>query len=277
MSGNADHDSIGRYLSLEGHLVHMCLTSGLTLLCKSNIGNLKGNFYLSTLQLAVGLERLCKISIICAWLRDGGIPADMAGQMKNWGHDIKSLAKEVSELYEGIDIRLDEIGSGSTAYGEVLALISDYGCRDRYFNIDRIAALTRASDPLQGWGNVLECIFDSNLSKSERAGCEAEAVELGKTLDKRVRIHDSGLDGDPITPQSLARMSMLCRKYTPYAAAYVVDFVREVRTALEAVVEIIQSSSPGQSDSACKIPYMHEFVDFSVVPWEAAVRKRRWP
>jgi hypothetical protein len=125
-------------LQQEGHLIHSCLTYGLTALRHSRVDQ-KGQFYTAFFQLSIGLERLMKTNLVIAHMARHKFASPTKKELQSFGHDLLSLFEACKQIkIPSTSSQLDVISPGTIAH-EIVSFLGEFAKSTRYFNLDGLA------------------------------------------------------------------------------------------------------------------------------------------
>jgi hypothetical protein len=140
--------------SQEWHLIHQesslvssCLFKGLTDLRRASINN-KGLFYTAFYNLAIGLERLLKLTLIIEHMRTHNLSCPTSGYIRRLGHNLIQLLNECQKCANTINISCDLTFYSSAIKQDILSLLNDYSNGLRYHNLDALVGQSNGRDPL---------------------------------------------------------------------------------------------------------------------------------
>lgn len=132
-------------------LIGNSFASGLTSLRKANL-HTKGFFYQAFFQLSIGLERLCKLTLILDKLLNSGKSTTIK-ELKSYGHNINDLIDQVlSKIPHETDEVMD-LGQDNAIRHALINHLTKFAEDTRYYNLNNLSGENSKDEPLILWHN----------------------------------------------------------------------------------------------------------------------------
>jgi hypothetical protein len=264
-------------LQKEGYLIRSALTSGLTALRNSNIGN-KENYYTGFFELAIGLERLMKtIIIINLMAKDGLSESVQLNLRKEFDHNLLDLYTSCTSLSQLLETTKPfRIKPASIEY-TILGFLSDFANQDRYHNLNILTGNNRTADPLNGWNEILETIITKHLSKKRLDSILEKSLPIASMLSKNSFVLAHGLDDKQINIVDMLVLPQLQDIGAKYAVFHIMNLLAQLKGLLENVTHIAVLAHSDEQREKPIVPFMGEFLDFIWLDKRYILRKKRWP
>jgi hypothetical protein len=199
-------------LQQEGHLIHSCVTTGLTALRNAHVGD-KGPYYTGFFQLSIGLERIMKAVVILDHMAENGLKPPTTAVLRNYGHNLITLFESVRKVHTSIEPHpLTAVQAGSIEY-EILEHLSDFANGARYFNLDTLSSGRAHGDPLIRWNRILARIVADDVPAREKARVGFEAGVVADALSGHAMFVVHGLDKQLLSYDEafkLPALSLVC-------------------------------------------------------------------
>lgn len=238
-------------LANEMALANQMIGTGLTAIRKANLAN-KGVYAEAFFNLSIGLERMGKLIFILhhCYTHGGTFPTDK--DLKNLGHDIKSLfahAQTVRELYPSNN-ELSPWTDCKIADAIIMHL-SHFAARTRYYNLDylTVGKATKSSDPLASWQRlVITPILKKHYSEKARKKDEQQSHLMNALFGDAIMVRFTSETGKPIDNyKDLSNQTNANIHGNKWAQLYLLRIVRFLALTLDSL-----------SDKAYELRY--EFV-----------------
>jgi len=262
-------------LQREGYLFRACLINGLNSLRWATASD-PGRFYSAFFDLSIGIERTLKSIIVVDMLARG--EATTNHKLRHYSHDLNALFNKVSELRgarneTGIH-PLAVFGSDSIER-DLIAFLSDFAIRTRYFNLDALSSPQTVVDPLVKWGELLKRLVRENVSASRARRIVEESNALASILEDSTFVMRHDLDGTQMDLEAMLATPRLQELGCRYAVYHVIRIIDGLREAISNVMYRAIQREAGHAPAI--VPHMYEFLDFAYANRTYVLRKKRWP
>jgi hypothetical protein len=247
------------YLALvrEAGIAAELLASGVTALGKANYAQ-HGWYNQAFFNLSIGLERAAKISIIVDYALDhsGIFPSNQ--ELKNCGHDIKTLLDRVEEISRRRRTAKEFAERPSTAIHQgIVETLTEFAQVARYYNLDFLRGRSRASgDPLALWmARVGKPILEKHYPQKQRDKDRQKAKKLEENMSRVVSfIHHHTEAGVPLESfEAAALHSSETEVIQKYGRLYTLQIIRFLSYLLSDLGKI------ARRNSVERIPYLNDF------------------
>ena len=262
-------------LTLEGHLLHASLTHGLTALRAAEVSN-KGTFYTAFFQLSIGIERLMKVILVIDHMAKNRMATPTNDALKKKGHDLITLFDYLHSLPDLTPNPLAVIDRMQLPF-KILAFLSGYAKRSRYYNLDALASAAVTADPLVEWHRIVEDILSTDVSAKQRAGITKRAVAAVHPSWDRTLIIGQTLEGRPMTLADAAIMPQEHDMTARYAVWHILEIMQPLKVLLGDAVDRSHATARVAGMIDCPVPYMTEFLDFFYPNKKDILTKKKWP
>jgi hypothetical protein len=263
-------------LQQEGYLIQSSLLSGLQHLRNARLDT-KGEFYTALFQLSIGLERLMKATFVINYMRENQLETPSNRELREFGHGLVKLFDHLSSI--NVPSRqnpLKTIVSGSIER-MILAVLDEFASGSRYYNLDKLVAISKSRDPLEEWNSVIERILVDDVRPSVKNRISHQSVVLGGILARSSFVLATDLQKRPldtITAISLPQKHEIAARY---AVNYTMNVIRALAEQLDDVCHLVLSGPDRNHSMAQPIPYMNEFFSFTYYSRSQILRKKKWP
>jgi hypothetical protein len=243
----------------EGHLLQGCLRSALVSLLKSSSVE-RGPLYAALFNYSIGLERLLKLSLILEHCiaNKGVFPSH--GQIKAYGHNVRTLYKAVRKVAERFHVEIPEALRCDELDVRLIELLAAFATSGRYFNLDALTDGGKSADPLPEWGRILAEVYERDLPPLTRASHEERVEALADSMKATtVYMSATGFDGGA---QSYEDFFADHGKITLVMPEVVWRFSRILYPLQMLVFELDQPLHSGNAGDPEDFPHMWEFCAF---------------
>ena len=254
-------------LQHEGFLTHSCISSGLTEIRNANIGDSKGRFYTGFFQLTIGMERIAKLVLIVDHMLENNKLSSIGKPMKEFGHDLERLYGAVKQI---VDRRILDVSWGfNPQQKRILSFLAKFAKRTRYANIDIIVG-NAANDPLSEWNDILQDIFNNEVSAIKKQRMVESAKKFEYALSEYWYVCANDLSKSNLNLNNWLSFPQIIEEASRRAIVHLVTLIYPLTEVLGQLADI--SRDQGMED----IPYMSEFYHFLRVDERTMLNKKKW-
>ncbi|HSI20795.1 MAG TPA: hypothetical protein VLA04_03795 [Verrucomicrobiae bacterium] len=253
-------------LANEAGLAAGHLMAGVTAMSKANYAE-KAFYYQAFFSLSTGLERTCKLILICNHFltNDQTFPTEKV--VRSYGHNLEELVEHVSRLGRVKD--LDYPLPSSEIHKEMLRVLSTFATNGtRYYNIDTVLGKAlNYEDPLADWYKsvVLRCWQDC-VRPSVKHTVESNARMVGALLGQFTFIQHTSEEGEPLNEVYEASLRTgIWERSAPYVRLHALQWSRFVG-------ELLSSFSYNHAD----FPVFSEFYGKFYNPDSYLKSRKTW-
>lgn len=176
------------------------LCAGYTQIRKANYAS-RGVYFQAFTSLSTGFERIGKLCYLLIYSieHDGKFPSDKH-MKKDIGHDILKLYKLILDFKNKYNIEYDFLQElNEDIYQSILNVLSRFGRRERYSNIDLLVENINYEDPISVWFRDVDLvIFKENISERKKEKIKMDAALMHALTSDFVMIAHTGEDGSEI-------------------------------------------------------------------------------
>lgn len=142
---------------------------GATQIRKANYA-FKGLYYEAFTCLSAGFERIGKLCLILDYyINNNGTLPDF-DYLKKIGHDLVKIYDKSSEVTQKHDITFHFLNNlDAEIYQNILKILSDFACSDRYSNINILSQGKQQNDSIANWSNTIDqYIYEKYVSHRKK-------------------------------------------------------------------------------------------------------------
>jgi hypothetical protein len=259
----------------ESSLISSCLFTGLTDLRNANIHD-KGLFYTAFYNLAIGLERLLKLTLIIDYMHCNNLQCPTSKYVRAYGHDLIKLSQACQQRADAIDLPCDLKFSSSIRKQELVAFLNDYSNGLRYHNLDTLQGNASGRDPLASWNDIINSIYMDEVSGRKKINIESKAQILANSIREYSIILHHGLDQSELDVDTFTLQPAQINASAPYAIVHVIEIVNEINKLHFKVADMIslECSKQGKPDY---VPYVQEGYSVFNNSRRYLLDKKKWP
>jgi len=258
------------FLQQEGHLIHSCLTAGLTQLRSANVGN-KGAFYAASFNLSVGMERLLKSIFIIDHMLEHNLTSPDDTQLRKHGHNLVGLYDLAVSSAQKHNVLLPSRCSLDNTNQEILRLLGDFAKSTRYYNLDVLtkpSACAKNKDPLTHWNDIIKATLEQNVRGKYKTKISDSAHKIAPII---ISLGCHNLDQTPVSSEDIVALPALHDRAMKYVVLRIVMILLPIRDLISAL-----------SLKACAypeppFPQMDEFLEWLLDDRQYVLSKKRWP
>jgi len=122
-------------LQQEGFITRSCITTGLTEIRNAHIGE-KGKYYTAFFQLAIGIERMAKLSLILDHMATNNLQPPGENTVRKYSHNIDGLYASAQKIAEREQCAFSTKFELSPIQSRILSFLSEFARSTRYANLD---------------------------------------------------------------------------------------------------------------------------------------------
>jgi hypothetical protein len=263
-------------LQQEGHLIHSCLTYGLTALRQSRVDQ-KGQFYTAFFQLSIGLERLMKSNFIIAHMASHKFASPTKKELQSFSHNLLSLFEACKQIKVPKSSNpLESIAPGTIEH-EILSFLSGFAKSTRYFNLDGLSATHSSVDPLRSWNSIIERLLKEDVDERQKNRVVRQTAALSRVMRDSTIVVYNDLEKNPMDVDGMLLLPQLHQLAAKYAVFHVVCIIRALATQADEVSKLAHDVGHRQQIHGPPVPHMSDFFDFAWHDKKAILRKVKWP
>jgi hypothetical protein len=260
----------------ESSLVSSCIFKGLTDLRKANIYEI-GLFYTAFYNLAIGLERLLKLTLIIDYLQANGLVCPTSNYVRRHGHDLTNLLNACQIRATSLGVSCDLSFSGSLRKQQILRLLNDYSNGLRYHNLDALQGGRRGRDPLASWNDIILDIYRDEVSSRRQAVLENRAKFSADALRDLAVVVYHGLDQRSLDIDGFALIPAQIDAAAPYAVYHIIEIVKEINKLHFTVADLTHQECDRQGRDIPVVPFVHESYYVLNNSRRYLLDKKAWP
>jgi hypothetical protein len=267
----------------EWHLVHQesslissCIYQGLTDLRKANI-DARGLFYTAFYNLAIGLERLLKLTLIINHMQSSNLSCPTSDAIRKLGHDLIRLLKECQYCANTIDTPCDLTFSSSPAKLEILHLFNEYSKGLRYHNLDALTGKSSSRDPLSNWSEIIMRIYRDEVPIRKKKKTELQAQALADSFRGRSVVLYHDLEQNSLDMDGVMILPLMIEAAAPYAVCHVIEIVHEINKVHFAVANLTHQECLKQGLETPLVPFVEEYYAMLGGDRNYHLTRKRWP
>lgn len=264
-------------LQQEGFITRSCICTGLTEVRNANIGENKGKYYTGFFQLAIGIERLIKLTLILEHMVAHNLAAPGAKSITSYRHNLDALYQSAERVASAHYPHLTGHFVLSPISSRILKFLSDFAKGARYANLDSLASGTITREPLIEWSEILKDILNSDVSNAKIKRIMSESAAWSRLMSGTTMVIAHNLDRKPLSLENALSEPRLLAEANRYVGWYIVLLIAPLK---ELVIELSHKASEinlKQTTAIRHIPEMSEFFSFLFVDRAYVLRKKRWP
>lgn len=198
-------------------------------------------------------------------------------QLRHYSHDLATLYGEVKDIAKAHSPRVVNDLNLSPVEKHIFQLLSEFAQKTRYANLDALGGHPADIDPLDQWGQILQCILKSEVKPRTIEIISRYASEIAASIAKISLIVDLDLSGKPISVYEALSSQRLFEIALGHAVRQVLRVLSAINAVLEDVAAAVGYHGMKSSDSAV-VTAMDEFLqDFVNIDRRFVLRKKRWP
>ena len=263
-------------LNQEAELIRATLTSGLTSLKRASAAD-RGAYYIAFLQLSVGIERLLKLILIVDEMVTHKLEVPSRRYLRDLGHDLERLVEITASHHQSNPSSAIAILAERAPERKILRFLSDFAKTTRYYNLDALSHAANLADPLAMWDVLAKTLPPPNLQAKNTQRTVEPARRLAKAIDPHMLVLAHDLQGRPISVEGALTLHRLHTFNNKYAVVHINRLLRLFRNWLEEACDRAQTIDHAIGIGLPSVPYLAEFVDFTLLQDSAVLKKRRWP
>jgi hypothetical protein len=260
----------------ESSLVSSCIYQGLTDLRKANIDN-RGLFYTAFYNLAIGLERLIKLTLIIDHMQSNNLSCPTSDDIRRLGHDLVGLLKECQRRASSINIFCDLAFSSSAMKLEIIHLLNDYSKGLRYYNLDTLTGRSNSRDPLSIWNSIVMKIYNDEVPANKRNKTALQAQFFADTLRDTSLVIYHDLEQNSLDVDGVVMLPMMIEAAAPYAVCHIIEIVQEINKVQFAVADLAHEECAKQGLETSVVPFVHEHYFMLGADRKRNLKRKRWP
>jgi hypothetical protein len=249
------------FLQQEAYLFQFCISSGLTHLSKCGSSD-KGPFYGGLFNLSLGIERLLKVVVVIDYFIDNNFSFPSKKSLKDRGHNIAELFAICEEISAKRCPSNLFVGNKNIIDGDIIAVLSSFALGSRYANLNNLEHGIRQRDPLEAWHSILKAVYTEDVSLRSRQRNQMWSQHVGNTLQDRVAILSSGLQGESLSLETATELNGIIRAATPYVRLRICRLLRSAKKVLDTLSFNAQQLERKGVPAQASIPFMDEFLQF---------------
>ena len=260
------------FLQQEGHLIHSCLTTGLTELRAANV-HTKGKFYSALFNLSVGFERLLKSIVIIEHMLNNNLSVPSKKQLKGYGHNIVELYDTCVSIAGQRNSQFPTRDALHPINQEILNLLSDFAQTTRYHNLDALSSSHSGKDPLSHWQEIILSLLSVDVSERQKTKIFHQANVVAEAIGQNSITIMHGLDQQPLSTEEAFALPGLHDQAVKYAILRIINVLSPIR-------ELISSLSHEGYRLGVEVPpfpQMQEFLEWIWDDRQYVLRKKKWP
>jgi hypothetical protein len=268
--------------SSEWHLVHQesslvssCIFKGLTDLRLANITQ-KGLFYTAFYNLAIGLERLMKLTLIIDHMQANNLTCPKSDYIRGLGHNLTELLSECQKRANLLGIPCDLTFSTAAVKQEILQLLNDYSKGLRYHNLDALTGKSSATDPLSSWNSIIMEIYKNEVSNSRKRKIESQAHFFADAFCDSATVIHHDLDRNLLSLYEFMLTPSVIESASPYAVVHMIEIVNEINKLHFAIADLVHSECQKQGRNTPIIPFVREYYVVLCNSNKYHFKKKRW-
>ena len=263
-------------LTLEGYLFHGALTHGLTALRSADVSR-KGSFYTAFFQLSIGLERLMKVVVLIDHMARNSLALPSNKTLKDLGHDLVELFDHLHGLPNPAPNPLTTIKRDSVAFA-ILTFLSEFAKRTRYYSLDSLVDAPTTTDPLAAWQKIIEAILVKDVKDWQKHRMVNQTMAVAVPLQKAVIVTMRNLDGSAMDVADYTIVGQIHELTARYAIWHLLTLLKAMRELVEDSVDrTYETAGKLNQTTTAPVPYMIEFLDFTLADRKTALGKKKWP
>lgn len=261
-------------LAQESHLIQALLANGFTDLRKANLDR-KGLFYAGFYNVAIGLERLMKATLIINYIQANRLACPSSDTLRSYGHDLKKLLIECQKIASDNGITCSLAFSGTKS--RILDFLDRYSRKLRYYNLDALSGSTASADPLEEWNSILREIFSKEVSRRSANRKIGQSLALASLLGESAIMMFHDLEKNPLSLEGCAIEPHVVELAAPYVCWHIIEMVHEINKVQFTVADAAEAEAHRMGLAAPVVPYVREFYSFLKGGRSRHLRKVRWP
>jgi hypothetical protein len=262
-------------LQLEGYITRSSLSTGLTEIRNANIGE-KGRYYSGFFQLAIALERMCKLCLVLDYMESNRLKPPGKSAIMRYGHNLQKLYAAAEQVATRRAYSRSPEFVLSALRIQILEFLCEFAQSTRYTNLDGLASGTPGKEPLEAWQDILSQLIQTNVSPSKQERIIRTGQELGQLLEEftTAQIHD--LKSGVLSIRNCLTIPQLLHEGSRFAVWEVSKIFRPVIDLIDELANEARNVNVRISPQLCSIPDMGEFYWFIPNDRKSVLRKKRW-
>jgi hypothetical protein len=261
-------------LQNEGFLVQNCIRTSLAALRTWRTED-RCAFYGAFFGLTVGFERLLKILILLDhWYRSRKFLTD--AELKVYCHDIEKLYAKVESLFGQYGVIRNDNLKPDEIDREILAFLSSFARRGRYYNLFTLSGSEGATNPLGEWEDILREIYEKDIPEEKQIPEPDENLILVDHVDGNgcIKLTRAGNTVQTQTEHNYDLQKMHIA--LPEMCWRLVKLLAPLKSLLISIHEQIREKDHG-TDGELSVPYMDEFLEFVGEDKTSILESEDWP
>lgn len=235
-------------------LIGNSFASGLTSLRKANL-HAKGFFYQAFFQLSIGLERLCKLTLILDKLLTSGESTTIK-ELRSYGHNIDCLIKRVLlKIPHKIDLN-----QNNAIKHALIDHLTKFAEDTRYYNLNNLSGRNSESEPLIFWhDHVVTPTLQKYISQKKQAKIRIQINSIGGILKNHSLGWYEDINSNSITSNDYHYSVEIIRKSAPYI---VLEFVQITKPIVDFLIML---SEKIHSKMNIELPYISNYFIHNIL------------
>jgi hypothetical protein len=233
-----------------------------------------GSVYSAFFQTSIGMERLMKIAVVI----DHKVKHDLANptneQLKQIGHDLIVLYEKCKTLATEQSLDCIEWSVPGSIEYEMLAALSSFAKRSRYYNLDAISGSKLAVDPLAEWARLHKRIAETYIDYKSREKLNQNAIELADRIGALG--WERWVDGQYIPNVDAIYLHALLKRANPYCVWTLVRLLAPFYKLLDMLSDQAHAMEIEKGIDRPIIPYATEFFPFLLASLNGIKRRKNW-
>lgn len=258
-------------LQQEGHLIHTCLSDGLTKLRAAHVHN-KGELYAALFNLSIGTERLLKAVLIMHHMLGNNLAVPTKSQLKGFGHNLINLYTTCAEISINERSYVPPLSTLQPITRDVLQLLSDFAQTTRYHNLDALSTSSTSIDPLRQFDEIVRSVLISDVPPRTVQKIIESRSKIAAALSDISMILAQGLDGSDLTLEQGFVFPALHEQAVRHLVLRVVQFLTPIKDIIDNLSRMGYNYGP-----VPPFPQMHEFIEFLWDDRKYVLSKKKWP
>jgi hypothetical protein len=260
----------------EGYITRSCILTAFDELLGATVTQ-KGRYYIGFFQLAIGIERAEKLTIILNHMVENQLNTPGSNCTRKYNHDLlmlyensKSIAL-IRPISRGICFELKPL------HRRMLNFLTAFANGARYANLDALASgKGPEAEPLAEWNAIIWEIFKEDVPEEVKTKMLQEAAARVSLMEGRavVMVHD--LEDRPLSVGTMVLQELLFKTVSPYVLWNWVVLISPITELVSRLAAECQRLSAAMGNSDMVIPHMDEFYEFLCLDQEAVLSRESW-
>jgi hypothetical protein len=262
-------------LSQECSLIEATIYSGLTDLCRANIGENSRYFYTALFGLSIGFERILKLVLILDYIASNHGQNPTEKYIRDCGHDLIKLRDKCNtkSIKYGWHEEYPLININDVAFVRIFEFLDRFARITRYENLNRLTGGKVSIDPLEEWKKMLLDISQERFTKRQMAKVKKNG-ELMTAIEPVSYLVIPDLDKSQLSHRSYGEQATIYQIGTKY----IIWDISKILTQITSVINKIGTQLQVTSNSViADFPFFSEFFVAISDSREFSYDKRRWP